>query len=63
MWRFSGRNQNGNIDCSKLLKLSVKGFDNSNAGGHKPAAGAAFPLEYLDDFKKNLENNFLLAKL
>ena len=59
----SGRNQNGNIDCSKLLKLSVKGFNDSNAGGHKPAAGAAFPLEYLADFKKNLENNFLLAKL
>jgi single-stranded DNA-specific DHH superfamily exonuclease len=59
----SGRNQNGDIDCSKLLKISVKGFNDSNAGGHKPAAGAAFPLEYLDDFKKNLENNFLLAKL
>ena len=59
----SGRNQNGNIDCSKLLKLSVKGFNDSNAGGHKPAAGAAFPLEYLADFKKNLKNNFLLVKL
>ena len=59
----SSRNQSGDIDCSKLLKLATEGFRDSNAGGHKPAAGAAFPLEYLSDFKKNLDKNFLLAKL
>ncbi len=59
----SARNQNGSIDCSRLLKSAVKGFTDANAGGHKPAAGAAFQLDRLEDFKKNLENNFLLAKL
>ncbi len=59
----SARNQSGNIDCSQFLKLSTKGFNDSNAGGHKPAAGAAFPLEYLSEFKKNLNKNFLLSKL
>jgi single-stranded DNA-specific DHH superfamily exonuclease len=59
----SSRNQSGNVDCSQLLKLSTEGFNDSNAGGHKPAAGAAFPLEYLSEFKKNLNKNFLLAKL
>jgi len=59
----SARNQNGEINCSDLLKLSVKEFEDSNAGGHKPAAGAAFPIRYLEDFKKNLESNFLLVKL
>jgi single-stranded DNA-specific DHH superfamily exonuclease len=59
----SARNQNGDINCSDLLKLSIKEFEDSNAGGHKPASGAAFPIRYLEDFKKNLESNFLLAKL
>ncbi len=59
----SSRNQSGVVDCSKLLKLSTKSFTDSNAGGHKPAAGAAFPLEYLSEFKKNLNKNFSFAKL
>ncbi len=59
----SSRNQSGKVDCSILLKLSTEGFKDSNAGGHKPAAGAAFPLEYLSEFKKNLNNKFSLAKL
>ena len=59
----SSRNQSGKVDCSILLKLSTEGFKDSNAGGHKPAAGAAFPLEYLSEFKKNLNKKFSLAKL
>jgi len=39
---------------NNLLENSIKGFKNSNAGGHIPAAGAGFPQKYLKTFKKRL---------
>ncbi len=54
----SSRSQSGKINCSKMLKKAVDGFEDSNAGGHIPAAGAAFPIKYLEEFKLNLISQF-----
>ncbi len=37
-----------------LLKVCMKGFDDSNSGGHIPAAGGFFPKKYLEEFKRRL---------
>lgn len=52
---ISGRCQKGNVDIPKMFKESMKGFKNSNSGGHKAAAGGSFPKAYLSTFKNRLE--------
>jgi len=54
----SARNQSNSVACNELLKAAIKGFEDSNAGGHEPAAGAAFPIKYLSEFKQNLVTIF-----
>lgn len=50
----SARRGDKKIPVNDLLKQAVEGFDNANAGGHTPAAGAGFPQEYLEEFKERL---------
>ena len=40
------------------LDKAISEFEDSNAGGHIPAAGAAFPIKYLEKFKSNLIAQF-----
>jgi single-stranded DNA-specific DHH superfamily exonuclease len=56
--KVSARSQEYKVPMNKLLKQSIKDFENSNAGGHDPASGAALPTKYLDKFKKNLVEVF-----
>src|SRR3989344_3638714 len=51
---ISARRQDKKVAMNNLLEECTKGFENSNAGGHAVAAGAAFPSEYFAEFKKNL---------
>ncbi|MEK6911075.1 MAG: DHHA1 domain-containing protein [Nanoarchaeota archaeon] len=55
-YKISARRQNKNVDLPKLMKYLTQGFKNSSAGGHIPAAGANFPSEYYEEFKKRLRN-------
>lgn len=41
---------------NELLEQAIMGFDNANAGGHVPAAGAGFPKKHLATFKERLWN-------
>lgn len=50
----SARRGDQKIAVNGLLEKAIKGFDNANAGGHVPAAGARFPEKYLDEFKKRV---------
>ncbi|MBD3247511.1 hypothetical protein GF378_02730 [Candidatus Pacearchaeota archaeon] len=52
----SCRSQNANRNCPEVLKAGIKGIPNSTAGGHAKAAGANFPLKYIDTFKTNILN-------
>ncbi len=56
--KVSARSQKFKVPMNKLLKKSVEGFENANAGGHDPASGASLPGKHLDKFKKNLIENF-----
>lgn len=55
-YKISARRQNKDVDLPKLMKYLTQGFRNSSAGGHIPAAGANFPSEYYEEFKKRLRN-------
>ncbi len=55
-YKISARRQNKDVDLPKLMKYLTQGFRNSSAGGHIPAAGANFPNEYYEEFKKRLRN-------
>lgn len=57
--KLSARNQSGNIKLGYVLKKCVKGFEDSDAGGHDRAAGAEFPKKYLEEFKKRLSEELL----
>lgn len=52
--KVSARNQTGDVDLGKLLKKSIDGFENADAGGHVKASASTFPKKYLDKFKENL---------
>jgi single-stranded DNA-specific DHH superfamily exonuclease len=39
---------------NELLEKCVRGFENANAGGHVPAAGAGFGEKDLSEFKQRL---------
>jgi len=49
------RRSDFSVDCGALAKFCVKGFDNANGGGHIPAAGATFPNENLEEFKRRVK--------
>ncbi|MBI2630015.1 DHH family phosphoesterase [Candidatus Pacearchaeota archaeon] len=51
---ISFRNQNRKTDCYKLALESVKGLEDTSAGGHIPAAGAEIKAEDELKFKENL---------
>ncbi len=53
---ISARRQDKNVNLPELLRKLVEGFENAKAGGHIPAAGASFPLKYVDEFKKRLKD-------
>lgn len=42
---------------NELLEKCVRGFENANAGGHVPAAGAGFDSKDLAEFKQRLWNS------
>jgi nanoRNase/pAp phosphatase (c-di-AMP/oligoRNAs hydrolase) len=52
--KCSIRRQDFRVNCGELAKAGVKDIPDSNGGGHIPAAGAAFPSEYLEQFKKQV---------
>lgn len=58
--KCSIRRQDMSVNCANLAKAGVSGIPDSNGGGHIPAAGAHFPPEYLEQFKKNIRM-YLLA--
>ncbi|MEI7718832.1 MAG: DHHA1 domain-containing protein [archaeon] len=51
---LSSRNQSRKYNVSKLLQDCVNGLKDSEAGGHKSAAGAQIHSEDLEKFKENL---------
>lgn len=51
----SARRQDMKEPVNLLLSDAVKDIPDSNAGGHVPAAGGAFPKKYLKKFMENLE--------
>ncbi|PIN98120.1 MAG: hypothetical protein COT90_05730 [Candidatus Diapherotrites archaeon CG10_big_fil_rev_8_21_14_0_10_31_34] len=54
---FSARRQDFKVKVNDLLEKCVKGFPDSGAGGHIPAAAGKIPREYLKEFKKKLIEN------
>ena len=52
--KISSRTQLEDVDLGELLKKCIKGFENSDAGGHRKASAATFPKKYLEKFKENL---------
>jgi single-stranded DNA-specific DHH superfamily exonuclease len=52
--KCSIRRQDFKVDCNALAKFAVSASPNGNGGGHIPAAGATFPVEYFEDFKKRV---------
>ncbi|MEI7961679.1 MAG: DHH family phosphoesterase [archaeon] len=52
--KCSIRRQDFNVNCGNLARAGVKDIPQANGGGHIPAAGAHFPPQYLDQFKKNV---------
>ncbi|MFA6268350.1 MAG: DHHA1 domain-containing protein [archaeon] len=50
--KCSIRRQDFKVSCNDLAKAAVSGTPLGKGGGHIPAAGATFPKEYLDEFKK-----------
>lgn len=50
----SARRQDKKLAVNDLLEEITFDFKNSNAGGHSASAGAAFPAEYFQEFKRRL---------
>jgi hypothetical protein len=42
------------VNCGELAKIGIAGTPLGKGGGHIPAAGATFPKEYLEEFKKRV---------
>ena len=53
--KCSFRRQDRGEDVSILARELVKGFEESDGGGHKAAAGCLFPVCYLPEFLERLE--------
>ncbi|MEK6958557.1 MAG: DHH family phosphoesterase [archaeon] len=54
-YTVSLRRSDFKVDCGAMAKFAVKGIDSSNGGGHTPAAGATFPSEHYEEFKKRIK--------
>ncbi|MBI4146162.1 hypothetical protein HY489_02380 [Candidatus Woesearchaeota archaeon] len=52
--KVSARNNSKNPPVNNLLEQAIIGFDDANAGGHAPSAGAGFPKRYLKQFKQRI---------
>ena len=52
--KCSIRRQDFKVNCGSLAKAGVSGIVGGKGGGHIPAAGASFPPENLDQFKKQV---------
>ena len=52
--KCSIRRQDFKVNCNELAKAGVANILNGNGGGHIPAAGAIFPSEHLEQFKKQV---------
>ncbi len=50
--KCSIRRQDFRVNCGELAKFATLGIPDSRGGGHIPAAGAQFPPQYLEQFKK-----------
>lgn len=48
------RRGDGKVDVAELVKKALKGIENSSGGGHRNAAGAQLPSEYVNEFKENI---------
>jgi len=53
---LSARRQDKKVEMNKLLQKLTLGFENSDAGGHIPAAGGHILLKDAEEFKKRLKN-------
>lgn len=53
---ISARNQSREEDMIKLVKAGVQGLEDTNAGGHKAAAGAMIRKQDLEKFKENIKS-------
>jgi len=53
---FSARGQSKKLDMAELLKAGTNGLKDTNAGGHKAAAGALIQSKDLEQFKQNIKN-------
>ena len=52
--KCSIRRQDFKVNCGELAKAGVNGIMDGKGGGHIPAAGASFPAEHLEQFKKQV---------
>jgi len=57
--KCSIRRQDFKVNCGDLAKIGVAGTTQGKGGGHIPAAGATFPAEYLEEFKKRVRLSLL----
>lgn len=55
IYKITARRQDGEVNLPELFKKLTEGFEDSSAGGHVPAAGCHFPIEYLEEFKKRMK--------
>jgi len=53
---LSARNTSKERNMADLLKTGIQGLENSNAGGHAPAAGGIILAKDLEKFKKNIRD-------
>lgn len=60
MMKASIRRQDFMVNCGELAKFSTRTIPESKGGGHIPAAGASFPPEHLELFKKNVRHYLLM---
>jgi nanoRNase/pAp phosphatase (c-di-AMP/oligoRNAs hydrolase) len=52
--KCSIRRQDFKVNCGELAKAGLVGIPDSSGGGHIPAAGASFPADHLEQFKKQV---------
>jgi len=52
--KCSMRRQDFKVNCNLLAKAGIVDIPYSKGGGHIPAAGAAFPPEYFEQFKRQV---------
>lgn len=53
-YHVSARRQDKQVNMNDFLKKLLEGFEKSDAGGHVPAAGGSFPMEFIGEFKRRL---------